>query len=157
MAKKTDVGKKSKSSFYRFVSTYQDYMNVRRDYGNGELYSMVEMHILAIICAEPGITVGQVAHAWGCTKGAASQNITKLEKKGLLVRTKFLGNAKEVHVYPTKEGEQLAALHRKYDEINEARVGKALLEHCTMEELENFDRVMAVYSDVIEDDIKAQR
>lgn len=143
--------------FYRFISTYQDYMNLRRDYGDGEPRSMVEMHILAIICAEPGITVGGVAHRWGCTKGAASQNVTKLEKKGLLVRTKLLNNAREVHVYPTEEGRKLAELHRAYDAKNEARYAELLLERCTMEELETFERVLEIYSDVVEKDVADYR
>lgn len=157
MAEEMGTVRKVQSSFYRFVSTYQDYMNARRNYGNGALYSMVEMHILAIVCAKPGITVGQVAQAWGCTKGAASQNITKLEKKGLLMRTKLLGNAKEVHVFPTKEGEQAAALHNVFDKRNESRVEKSLLECCTMEELMAFNKVLGVYADIIEADIKAKR
>lgn len=157
MAKKVGAKAKDETAFYRFVSAYQDYMNVRRDYGNGELYSMVEMHILAIVCTDPGITVGEVAHAWGCTKGAASQNITKLEKKGLLVRTKLLNNAKEVHIYPTKAGEGLTALHREYDRQHEESTGQRLLAKCTMDELETFNKVMRVYADVLKEDAEEKK
>lgn len=144
-------------AFYRFVSLYQDYMNQTRDYGDGVQHSMVEMHILAIICDEPGITVGQVAQQWGRTKGAASQNVTKLEKRGLLVRAKHLSNAREVHLYPTKEGQALAALHAAYDSRTEKRFADQLLARCTMEELEMFDRVLQVYSDVLEEYLASLR
>lgn len=145
---------KEMPAFYRFISLYQDYMNQTRDYGDGQQHSMVEMHILSIICEEPGITVGQVAQQWGRTKGAASQNVTKLEKRGLIVRTRLLSNAREVHLYPTKQGQQTAALHREYDEQTEKSFGDRLLARCTMQELEIFNRVLEVYSDVLEEDMQ---
>lgn len=142
---------------YRFASVYQEYMNFRRDYGSGVPYSMVEMHLLAIVCTQPGIMVGALANAWGCTKGAASQHISKLEKKGLVVRTKLLTNAREVHIYPTAEGQRLSDLHRVYDEVHEDLTGKWLLEQCTVNELEAFDKVMKVYSEILEDEMKGLR
>ncbi|MEG1012596.1 MAG: MarR family winged helix-turn-helix transcriptional regulator [Ruthenibacterium sp.] len=145
--------KKGTSVFYRFISLYQDYMNFRRDYGDGTLHSMVEMHILSIICENPGITIGNLAKEWGCTKGAASQNVTKLEKKKLLIRTKLLDNAKEVHVYSTKQGQRLAELHAEYDKQNEGSTGQRLQERCTMEELIAFNKCMEVYSDILENDL----
>lgn len=142
---------------YRFASVYQEYMNFRRDYGSGAPYSMVEMHLLAIVCAQPGIMVGQLAYVWGCTKGAASQHITKLEKKGLVVRTKLLTNAREVHLYPTAEGQKLAELHQAYDNVHEELTGTWLLEQCTVSELEAFDKVMKVYSEILEEEMKGLR
>lgn len=148
--------KRDMPTFYRFVSLYQDYMNMTRDYGDGVQHSMVEMHILAIVCQEPGITVGQVAQQWGRTKGAASQNVTKLEKRGLLVRAKLPHNAREVHLYPTKHGQHLAQLHAEYDQRTEARIARELLARCSMEELELFDRILNVYSDVLEQELNVR-
>lgn len=141
------------STFYRFISLYQDYLNQSRNYGDGRLYTMTEMHILTIVCSQPGITVGQVASQWGRTKGAASQNITKLEKRGLLVRTKLLNNAKQVHLYPTKEGQALASLHEQYDSEKEREFYLKLIKRCSMEELEEFDRIMSIYCDLLEEDM----
>lgn len=149
--------KRETPAFYRFVSLYQDYMNQTRDYGDGIQHSMVEMHILAIVCDEPGITVGRVAQQWGRTKGAASQNVTKLEKQGLLVRAKHLSNAREVHLYPTAEGRQLAAMHAAYDAQNEKDFAERLMARCTVEELKMFDRVLQVYSDILEQTLNAAR
>lgn len=149
--------KREMTPFYRFVSLYQDYITQTRDYGDGVQRSMVEMHILAIVCGEPGITVGQVAQQWGRTKGAASQNVTKLEKQGLVVRAKHVGNAREVHLYPTKEGRQLAALHAVYDERNEKEFAERLMAKCTVSELQTFTRVIEVYSDILEEDLASAR
>ncbi|MEG2081920.1 MAG: MarR family transcriptional regulator [Oscillospiraceae bacterium] len=129
-------------------------MTNSHDYGDGVPHSMVEMHILTLICDNPGITVGQVAESWGCTKGAASQNITKLEKKGLLVRTKLLNNGREVHIYPTEEGKRLSESHKAYDHSVETSFSNKLLERCTLEELENFAKIMNVYSDIVEEEMQ---
>lgn len=142
------------SEFYRFIILYQNYMTNSHDYGDGVPHSMVEMHILTLICDNPGITVGQVAESWGCTKGAASQNITKLEKKGLLVRTKLLNNAREVHIYPTEMGHKLSTSHKEYDRNVETSFSEKLLERCSIAELENFSKIMNLYSDIVEEEMR---
>lgn len=144
------------SAFYRFVSTYQGYMNATRDYGDGVMRNMSEMHILQIVCHEPGITVGQVAQQWGKTKGAASQNITKLEKQGLVVRAKHAMNAKEIHVYPTQEGQKLTELHEQYDKKTEAKFARALLSRCTVDELKIFTKLLDIYSDLMDEELVDQ-
>ncbi len=140
--------------FYRFVSIYQGYMAESRDYGDGVMRTMSEAHILQIICCEPGITVGQVAQRWGKTKSAASMNITKLEKQGLVYRTKHEENAKEIHVYPTDAGMQVTELHEAYDQRTEEWFTKELLKRCSMEDLQTFDRVLSIYSDLMELDLE---
>ena len=70
------------SIIYKFVTTYSDYIKKPHDYGTGEIISMVEVHILTIIEENPGITVTEVALGWNRTKGAISQTISKLEKRG---------------------------------------------------------------------------
>lgn len=153
MTQQNSGEQKGDTFFYRFISLYQDYLGLHRDYGDGQQRSMVEMHVLAIICDEPGLTVGDVARAWGCTKGAASQNITKLEKKELLVRTKFLSNGREVHLYPTKLGQHVAELHKEYDKRTENAVGEKLMGSCTLEELVAFNKVLGAYCAVLEDEL----
>lgn len=142
--------KRKTPTFYRFVSTYQGYLSQTRDYGDGIQHNMIEMHILSIICENPGITVSQVAEEWGRTRGAASQNVSKLERQGLIVRTKLLNNAREVHLYPTKEGQYLAELHEKYDAEVEARFLDALMMKCSMEELRICDKVLEAYIEIME-------
>lgn len=144
------AAKINKVNFSRFIRLYQKSMSDLHDYGDGVPRSMVEMHILKIICEEPGITVGEVAERWGCTKGASSQNVTKLEKQELIVRTKVPHNGREVHLYPTETGARLNQYHSCYDSTEGMDILNQLLETCTMEELVVFDKVLKAYSDILE-------
>ena len=69
---------------YVFAIFYERYINQLRDYGYGLLINMVEVHTLTMIADQPGITVNELSKQWRRTKGAVSQNVTKLSRKGLI-------------------------------------------------------------------------
>ena len=87
------------------------------DYGTGEVYTATEVHTLKHIADNPGITVTQLACDYGRTKGAISQMLKKLEKKGLIFRRSDPKNDNIAHLYPTPEGDRLNCEHQKYDNI----------------------------------------
>ena len=146
-------GEKS-DQFYRLINLYQTYMSIKRDYGDGELHSMVEVHILQIICKNPGITVNGIAKLWHCTKGAASQNITKLTNKGLVERKKNEEDGRSVYLYATESGMELNKKHETYDESETKIFSDMLLEKCSMDELEEFYKIMVIYCDLLETKIE---
>ena len=127
---------------YDFVmESYENYSQPR-DYGNGVMMPMVEIHTLSLIAANPGIVVTDVAKMWNRTLSAASQNVNKLVKKGLVTKTKEPGNNKAVHLYPTEEGNLLAKKHQEYDKkVIEGNV-RTLLENHSIEELRTVIRVL---------------
>jgi DNA-binding MarR family transcriptional regulator len=65
-------------------------------FGTGILMHQKEIHTVQAIGRNPGINVTKLAEHIGVTKGAVSQTIKKLTRKGLLKRTHAPGNAKEV-------------------------------------------------------------
>jgi Transcriptional regulators len=130
---------------YSFVETYNDYINGTRDYGTGLMISMVEVHMLTMIHDDPGTTVSDLAGVWNRTKSAVSQNISKLEKKGLIYRVRDENNAKIMHLYVTDEGEALTMAHKAYDIADIKKTQSALAEDCTPEELQSFYKVLDVY------------
>jgi len=131
---------------YYFVNLYHEYMNQSRDYdGSGEKVSMAEIHILTLISDQPGITASQLVKQWGTTKGAISQNLKKLEDKELIYRQKENGNAKVVHIYPTKKGEHLSTAHKSYDTADIIQTRHDLLKSCTSEEIDTFYKVLHEY------------
>lgn len=71
---------------YESVMVEERYSAGRRDYGTGDLLTHAEVHALAEVGAEPGITVLALAARTCRTKGAMSQLLAKLEAKGLLER-----------------------------------------------------------------------
>ncbi|MFF0826040.1 MarR family winged helix-turn-helix transcriptional regulator [Brevibacillus sp. NPDC003359] len=135
---------------YKFVMTYSDYIKAARDYGTGETINMMEVHTLTVIEENPGITVTEVALEWNRTKSAVSQIITKLEKRGLIIRKKEHDNAKNVHLYVTDKGEVLSKAHKDYD-IKELTWADATLQkHFTTEEIDVFYKVMQQYTELLD-------
>lgn len=134
---------------YKFVITYNDYIKTAHDYGTGEIINMVEVHTLTVIEENPGITVTEVALEWNRTKGAVSQIIAKLEKRGLIIRKKEDGNAKNVHLYVTERGELLSKAHKAYDIKELTWADKILHNSFTTEEIDAFYKVMQQYTEVL--------
>lgn len=108
-----------------------------RDYGVGEKFHSVEVHILSYIAEKPGITVTELAYDWDRTKGAISQIIKKLEKKGLIYREKEPGNKKKTGLYATENGEQLNAAHQEYDTRNYEGFLEIVKKYYSEEEIQN--------------------
>lgn len=105
--------------FLRIVSKYKMLENRPQDYGTGVLFP-VEIHTIDMIGNNPGINVTELAELMGVTKGAVSQQIKKLEKKGCIRRVKRPGNQKEVILeleemgWTAYNGHQ--AFHARYDD-----------------------------------------
>lgn len=130
---------------YEFINIQNDYASRPKDYGTGELINMVEMHTLAAIYDDPGITVTALAAQTNRTKAAVSQVITKLEKRGLLVRTKSLENGKISVMTITPKGYELCRAHIQFDEVHEARALENLLKSVTMDDIRTFYKVLEAY------------
>ena len=130
---------------YEFVMCYSDYINGVRDYGTGQMINMVEVHTLTMIEDQPGITVSDLARRWNRTKSAVSQNIKKLEAKGLVYRVRDENNAKLIHLYPTDEGRRLSTAHKLFDIRDIMETKHELLRTCTMEEIDTFYKVLGAY------------
>lgn len=134
---------------YSFVILYDAYINGRRDYGTGMLINMVEVHTLTMIADQPGVTVSELSIMWGRTKGAVSQNVSKLEQKKLVTRMRDKKDAKIVHLYVTKEGEQLSMAHKLYDIMDIMQTQRDLMQSCTIEEINSFFKVLQEYKNLL--------
>ncbi len=120
-----------------------------RDYGNGELYTSAELHILKYLVEHPGITATQFALEWNKTRGAVVQMITKLEKAGLVYRSKETGNGRKVPIYPTEKGLELNELHRAYDTEAFGRVYRQLAEHFSDEAVQTTLDILQEYAEIL--------
>lgn len=127
---------------YTFVSDSHDLYAAARDYGNGDKMNMAEIHTLSLIADHPGISVSGVSKMWNRTLSAASQNINKLLKKGLIVKRKEAGNNKTIHLYVTQSGQILSDQHKAYDKAELTRLTESLLEAHTFDELKTALKVL---------------
>ena len=130
---------------YRFTLIYSDYISSSHNYDFCDLTSMVELHTLTTIADYPGKTISELAVMWNRTDGAISQTVSRLTKKGYVVRTKKNGNAKNVYVYATPEGEKIAQMHKMHDSAEVSNTIRELCTTCTTEEIASFFRVAEAY------------
>jgi DNA-binding MarR family transcriptional regulator len=80
----------------RMIIRMQSMHTPSLSFGTGVLMHPKEIHTVQAIGRYPGINVTKLAEYTGVTKGAVSQTIKKLARKGLVQRTHAPGNAKEV-------------------------------------------------------------
>lgn len=139
---------------YSFVMHYNEYIYSTHNYGSEFPLTMIEVHTLSYIDDNPGTTPTDLVRHWDKTKGAISQILTRLVGYGLIVKRKEEGNDKTIHLYVTPEGEAVSKNHKLYDINDITKTMNSLLQKCTMEELETFYKVIAVYDEVIKADFE---
>lgn len=88
------------------------------DLGDG-LLSAAEIHLIDMAGIFPSAHISELAVRLGVTKGAVSQMVQKLEKKGYLTRTKEGDNRKNICLQLTRSGRTAfywhQELHRSVD------------------------------------------
>jgi DNA-binding MarR family transcriptional regulator len=127
---RTRTGWELFNSFLRLVNKYNSLGKIPISFGTEHQFYHSERHLLDIIGDEPGLNITEFASAAAVTKGAISQAVSKLEKKGAIQRFKSEANEKEIRLRLTPLGQEIYTQHRK---VNEASV-KAL-----RRELDRFD------------------
>ena len=90
--------------FDRVLMTMESIHSPSFSFGTGVLMYRREIHTIQAIGRNPGINVTTLAEHMGVTKGAVSQIIKKLNKKGLVRKTHAIGNAKEAILELTELG-----------------------------------------------------
>ena len=130
------------NNIYTFVALRNQADAVSRDYGTGALSNMTEAHLVIDICDHEGITVTELAEMSCRTKGAISQIISKIEKKGYVYRKRCKSNFRVYHFYPTQEGRRLCHQHKIYDIERMLAVNERLLRYCTQQEIDAFYKVL---------------
>jgi len=104
--------------FIRVVNRYNGLEKVPVKHSPGvDLYHS-ERHMLDRIGDNPQMNISELARASGVTKGAISQVVKKLEKKGFVKRYKKAANDKEVFLELTERGEKAWEERKKTNEEN---------------------------------------
>ncbi|EGY80717.1 MarR family transcriptional regulator [Peptoniphilus indolicus] len=134
---------------YDFILSYSNYYNTRRDYGNGMLSTMIEIHILTDIYDYNNITVSDLADKWRRSNSAISQIVRRLIGKNLVTRKNSEQDAKIFYLECTNDGKSLVTLHKKYDNLDIIKTRKKLLEKFTIDELVAFDQICLEYTKIL--------
>ncbi len=99
-------------SFLRLVNKYNALGRHPITFGTPYKFFHSERHMLDIVGDDPGLNITEFAKTTGVTKGAISQVVSKLEKKGALRRFKSEENEKEIRLELTQLGEKIYAHHQ---------------------------------------------
>lgn len=91
-------------TFLRLGNRLSDHGNRTHDYGTDVLIYPSEIHTIEAIGPASRINVTELASSLGITKGAVSQMIGKLEKKGLVCRSSDRNDKKTVMIQLTEKG-----------------------------------------------------
>lgn len=113
----------------RIVTKYNALEKIPVRHGTKHKLYHSERHWIDQIGENPEMNVTQFAKAAGVTKGAVSQVIAKLEKKGVVRRNKRQGNDKELRLELTKAGREVFDRHREINEESLAPLVKELGKH----------------------------
>ncbi|MBQ3399332.1 MAG: MarR family transcriptional regulator [Synergistaceae bacterium] len=124
--------------------------NIPIDYGTGEKYTMVEVHMLKYIIDNPGKTVTDLSFEWDRTKAAISLMLKNMEQKNLIRHQPSQENHKKQLYFATEKGLTLNEAHRKYDDEVFGKTLEFLRETCSEEDI-------ATCFDVLREFINARR
>ncbi len=102
--------------FLKLVNKYNALGKHPLTYGTQYKFYHSERHMLDIVGDDPGLNITEFAKAAGVTKGAISQVVSKLEKKGALKRFKSDENDKEIRLELTQQGEQIYEHHQSVNQ-----------------------------------------
>ncbi|WP_427194830.1 MarR family transcriptional regulator [Treponema denticola] len=135
---------------YDFVLSFFYYYTVRRDYGTGKKYTMIEMHILTDIYDNENITVSALAKKWNRTSSAISQIVHRLIKWGLVYKEVNEADGKVFFLHTTEKAKKTVLSHKAYDNRDNIKTRKKLLETFTVDEMVAFDKILKAYTDILE-------
>ena len=100
----------------RIMHKYSQYEKKPQIYCKDLLLTQPEIHTVAMIGDNKGISVTELAEKRGVTKGAASQMVYKLVDKGLVEKRVSPDSDAQLNLYLTKKGAQARSEHRKLHE-----------------------------------------
>jgi DNA-binding MarR family transcriptional regulator len=102
--------------FIKMVNKYNALEKIPVKFKNVHDLYHSERHMIDKIGENPDMNITEFAESLGVTKGAVSQVVSKLERKGVVKRQKKSGSEKEVILHLTREGKELYEMHKKVNE-----------------------------------------
>lgn len=132
------------------ATIYSKYLSTPREYYPGEKLLMREVHIIVKIGLDGIDHVSSLVEQMDITNGAVSQFLSKLEKKGFLVRIQDKTDKRQYSVRLTEKGKELYRLHTEYDEKSYKEAAD-MFSDFTEEELETVRRFDARFEQFAEE------
>lgn len=114
-------------TFIRIVNQYKMIDQTPRYFEKADLFlRMAEIQMIVAIGKNEGINVTKLAKFRGITKGAVSQMIKKLIKKGLVIKKISPETENEVTLRLTKKGKDIFEEQKKFNELLNEKIASIL-------------------------------
>lgn len=108
------------------VEQFNRYDKKARTFGTDQELFVSEIHLMDFIGSHENCCISEIAKSTHVTKGAVSQMVKKLEKKGYLSKAEDPDNRSRVIVRLTQKGDKAFAEHRRYHKELEKKVSAVL-------------------------------
>ncbi len=138
-------------TFLRVITKISEINSRTRNYGTTQELHDAEIHMIKAVKENEGLHVTGLAKLLGVTKGAVSQIIMKLEKKGMIVKETDPKNLSRLIIKLTLQGETADNYHRKLHQKFDKTI-YSLLEEASEEQrqfligfLDNLDKKLDEY------------
>lgn len=120
---------------------------IPRRFGTDELLTGSEMHLVEMIGDnEESLSVTELARLLGVTKGAVSQNLKKLNKKGITAKMEDPANLSRSIIKLTSKGKTAFYAHKYWHETMDGGF-KAYLTKLSQEKIDFLFEFMAIAED----------
>jgi DNA-binding MarR family transcriptional regulator len=120
------------------------------DTGDGVLLYTSEVHLIDMAGRFPEESMSALASHLGITKGAVSQTVKKLEKKGYLERVSREGDNKTVLIRLTDSGIRAFSWHRAYHAVVNDRIAREIAGH-TRNDKKNIREIFCQMEKIFDD------
>jgi DNA-binding MarR family transcriptional regulator len=102
--------------FQSILSLAKKMEKVQKSFGTGEMMSHSEIHLLEIVGDTKGLSVTDISRHLGITKGAVSQSLKRLDKKGFITKETDPENLSRSIVSLTSKGQTAYWSHKHWHE-----------------------------------------
>ncbi|MCS1392211.1 MarR family winged helix-turn-helix transcriptional regulator [Lysinibacillus boronitolerans] len=140
-------------SIYEVSRITSIYEGIPRKYGTDDELYMVEAHTINLIGDKIKTNTSELTQLTDKTKGAISQMVDKLVKKGLVLKYKNPANNREVIIELTEKGQQVYEYHKALDKMEYAKILNRLDEFST-DDFEKFIKISSILSDITRESLK---
>ncbi len=108
------------------VEQFNKYDKQSRTFGTDHELFVAEIHLIAFIGNSENCCISDIAKSMQVTKGAVSQMVKKLEKKGYLIKLVDSENKTRVLVHLTQKGRNAFEGHLRYHEELDVKIFNVL-------------------------------
>ncbi len=120
------VDKKISGTLLRVIYSVMELEYTMRYYGTDKILHYGEIHMIKEIKNNPGIHISAIAEMNGITRGAVSQMVKKLEKKGMVKKITDESNKSRILLQLTEKGEIAHGEHERFHRVFNEMLSKSL-------------------------------